>query len=310
MRIQDVHKAFVSKYTPLLLTVLLFVSIRFFGDYEWKDLQVWITCGLQLLIALLLSAVVQKFVIIRESTHLTAILYLLFCGAFPSLFQEYLPAVYALGILICCYFLFSTYQSNESQGNALNISILLGTGSLFWPPVLYLYPVFWIGMYNFKSLNIRTFSASLIGFAAVYLFLACLAVYKQDLDLVKEYFLTIPTVLEFNLIEPDIQVLIPLGLISLFLIISGWNIWGAGVSEKIRSVKYLSFLFIFSLVTLIFAAVQNQWEREWLSLAFPAIAILTSHFFTLTKRREVMWTFLVFFTLFTGFTIYNALVTN
>lgn len=89
------------------------------------------------------------------------------------------------------YQLFTTYHDPEAREKAYSAALLIGIGSLLWVHLLWFLPLFWLGMYNFRSLTSRTFIASLLGVATVYWFLLGWCVWQRDFTLFNVPFSTL-----------------------------------------------------------------------------------------------------------------------
>lgn len=74
-----------------------------------------------------------------------------------------------LFILLTLLSLLNITNAAKPQNNITNASLLLSTGSLLVPHLLYFIPIIWITAIIFKHLNIRAFFASLVGIFTPYL---------------------------------------------------------------------------------------------------------------------------------------------
>jgi hypothetical protein len=239
----------------------------------------------------------QVFVVIRSRTLLPAFFYLLFAGAFPHYFEDWRGSLLAFDILLCFYALFATYQHRDSQLNAFNISILLTLGSFLWTPMLYFFPLFWYGLYRFKSLNLRTFLASLTGFVIIYLFIFTWSIYKNDEAI---FFNSLPVFdlqWHFDWKEITLRERIVSGYLTFLFILAGSEIFMSGISEKVRAVTTLSFLYAATVAIFIFFELQVH-DTSWKLIAYMPCALLTAHYFTLSGGKWSGWLFVLTITLF------------
>ncbi|GHS96596.1 hypothetical protein FACS189421_01930 [Bacteroidia bacterium] len=291
MDLRKIHKYFVSYRFPLILTILVFIVLRLPGNGDWLSISLWGSTLLQLVIALFLLYLTQIFGIIRQKTLLPAFFYVLLAGANPLFAYDLTGSVSALTIALCFLFLFNSYQNPLSQGNALNISLLLTLCSFYWFPILLFFPLFWYGMYQFRCLNIKTFLASLTGFLLIYLFLFTWSVYKGDPEFFLKMLPDFKTIGTIQIFSFGLKAWIMNGLILLLFILSGIKIYMAGVSEKVQAVTTLSYLFVFTLVVYVLYLIQNQWKQEWLLILYMPISLLISHYFTLSNK---LWTIRLF----------------
>jgi hypothetical protein len=235
----------------------------------------------------------QRYVIIREKTFLPAFFYLLLAGVNPLYFYDLRGSVAAFLVVLCLLILFDTYQKPLSQRNALNMSLVLTLGSLYWAPLLLLFPLFWYGMYWFKSLNFKTFFASLMGLAAVCLFLFAWSIFKDDWTVFVQMLPDWSALWDFRF-PPLVTVteLVTNIFLGILFVLSVVQIFMAGVSEKIQARTFLSYLSALAAVIAILFLGQNQWEKEWSLILYVPVSLLFAHYFTLAQRLAGMWLFL------------------
>jgi hypothetical protein len=293
MTIRQIHKGFVSYRFSLILTLLVFIALRLSGSSRESMISLWGSTLIQIAIALFLLYLTQTFSIIRHKTLLPAFFYLLLTGTNTQFFQDLTGSVSAMVIVLCMLFLFSSYQNPLSQGNAFIISLLLTLCSFYWFPIFVFFPLFWYGLYHFRSLNFKTFLASLMGFVMVYLFIFTWSVHKNDLTLFTSCLPDFRQLWNIHLFSFGIKVWIMNGFLALLLILSGVKIFMASVSEKIQSMTTLSFLYVFTIIVYILSLIQNQWQKEWLTILYIPISLLISHYFTLSYKQWTIWLFLL-----------------
>ncbi|MDR3219727.1 MAG: hypothetical protein LBU22_12275 [Dysgonamonadaceae bacterium] len=296
MNIDKIHKAFVSGRLLLLCTLLGFVALRVYDvGGDWRNPHCWVSTFIQIGIALLLLQLNHVFNIIRSRTLLPAIFYLVFASSDASFAFDSAGSISAFCVLINYFFLFNSYQQAESQINALNISLSLTLGSLFWPQLLLFFPVFWYGFHRFHSFNLRVFMASIIGVLAVYLFIVTWCVYAGDWHI---FFSAIPEPDKCLSIQiPDFTVLnwMVIGFTFLICLMTGFNLFGSGLSEKIRTVSILNYLYISSFIILIPFLLQSESQTSWSLIIWIPVTILISHLFTLSNRKYIKYMMLFFF---------------
>ena len=113
--------------------------------------------------AFLLHRANYVLVLIREKTMLPFLFYVLFISTNPDFFPLKSTSVGVFCLILAIYQLFTTYHDPEAREKAYSAALLIGIGSLLWVHLLWFLPLFWLGMYNFRSLTSRTFIASLLG---------------------------------------------------------------------------------------------------------------------------------------------------
>jgi len=285
MNIKKIHKAFVSNWIVLVACACVFLILRFQSD--WNNLNLWGSTLIQIGIALFLLQLNTIFSIIHRRTLLPALFYLVLIGCNPVFNLDLKGSLAALLMMVNYLFLFQTYQNPDSQLNALNISLILVLGSFFWPQFLLFFPIFWIGFYWFHSFNLRVFLASLIGIVVVYLFIFAWCIYQDDWGMFLS-FLPNPEKI-FSISEPDLSNYewISLGIILFTYIFAGLNLFVVSISEKVRTVSFLKYLYVSSFFIFAMAFVQSEYRSYWELIASIAIALVLAHYFTLTNKLYV-----------------------
>ena len=125
--------------------------------------------------AFLVHRVNYALMLIREKTLLPFLFYALLTSTNPDFFPLKSTSVGVFCLILALYQLFTSYHDPDATDKAYNASLIISIGSLLWIHILWFLPLFWLGMYNFRTLNIRTFVASLFGISTVYCFrMVCL----------------------------------------------------------------------------------------------------------------------------------------
>jgi len=293
MNIRNIYKSFINNRLPLIIAWLVFIALRIPQIGEGEALELWGSMFVQTGIALLLLYITQKFSIIRQRTFLPAFLYLLLVGTNSLFFYDLRGSVSTLLVLLCLWLLFGTYQNPLSQRKALNIALVLTLGSFYWTPFLLFFPLFWYGMYWVKSFNLKTFFASLLGVAVVYLFLLAWSIYHDDKAVFVQFLPDLNTLWDIRFPSSvNIKESIANILLGILFVTSVFNIFMAGVAEKAQARTYLAYLSQLTVVISILCLGQNQWEKEWLSILYAPLSIVLAHYFTLSQRLITMWLFL------------------
>ncbi|MDR0427884.1 MAG: hypothetical protein LBH12_04690 [Dysgonamonadaceae bacterium] len=293
--ITKIHKDFVSGPIYLIVLFIAFLLVRSLKVSEGEALYLWTSTAIQTGTAFFLLYLNQTFAIINHRSCLPAIFYLLLTGTDSSLCFDRFASVSALTVGGCFFFLFATYQKANSQKEILNISLLLSITGLYQFNILFILPFFWYGMYKFKSLNIRTFFASLTGVIFVYLLVFCWSVYADDMDFFSGFFPDIESFRRISTPSFDAKERIVAAVIVLQILVSGAKIYMLGFSAKIQSVTFLKFFYICSIAGLIVAAFHGQYRSEWLLIFYIPVSFLFAHYFTFIRNKWNSW--LLFFTI-------------
>ena len=241
--------------------------------------------------AFLLHRANYVLVLIREKTMLPFLFYVLFISTNPDFFPLKSTSVGVFCLILAIYQLFTTYHDPEAREKAYSAALLIGIGSLLWVHLLWFLPLFWLGMYNFRSLTSRTFIASLLGVATVYWFLLGWCVWQRDFMLFNVPF---STLFKVRLLATDGIVLldwISIMAIALLTVVASLNIVMHDTEDSLRSRQFLSFLIAMSVWAFSLYFLYDQVSEEFLETACVPASILIAHFFTVTRGKIVFWSF-------------------
>jgi len=302
MNIKKIHHAFVSSWILLAILICAYFFLRLQG--KWDNIDLLASTLIQVGIALLLLQFNDIFAIIHRRTLLPAFFYIILAGSSLLFNLDWRTNLATLLIVINYVFLFQTYQKPDSQQNAFNISLLLALGIFLQPQLLLLFLLFWIGFYWFYSFNLRVFLASLTGVVLVYLFIFAWCIYQDDWKIGWKEFLTfLPKsgdVFSFRDVTIPPYRWVNLGIILLIYIFAGFNLFVTSISENIKTVSFLKFLYISSFFVLAMAFLQSRNQSFWELAAYISIALILAHYFTLTNKTYVRVLMILFMlTLFT-----------
>jgi hypothetical protein len=307
MNIEKIHKTFVSSRLFLLFTIIAFIGVRVYdSNGDWASSLFWACTLIQIGIALLLLQLNHVFSIIRNQTLLPALFYLLLICITP-LNPDLSGNIAALCIIVCYFFLFQSYQQPESQANALNISMILTLGSLFWVQLLFFLPIFWYGFYRFRSFNLRVFLASLTGIAVVYLFVLTFSIYKDDISIFLSFVPQIDDLIFFRLPELTLQAYVVFGFTLIIYIWTGYNLFISDLSEKIQTVSILYYLYFTFFAMLMLLLIKSENASQWTLTVYMPIVLLISHLFTLSNKRIIKYTMLACVVFFLSAGIWSRL---
>jgi hypothetical protein len=307
MDIRKIHRNFVTQRFPLAVAFLLFIALRIPWLNEGNRLEFWGSMLFQAGIAVFLLYLTQTHGVIRQKTLLPAFFYLLLVGTHPLFFHDLRGSVSAFLVALCLLFLFDTYHRPQSQRQALNMAIFLTVGSFYWNPLFFFFPLFWYGMYRFRSLNLKTFFAGFIGITTVYLCVFAWSVYQSDWTIWVQVVSGWSALLDFRLFSLTVEGWVITAFLVLLFILSGIRIFMAGISEKVQTVNLLSYLYVLTGVLFVFFLIQDQWGKEWLLILCVPLSLLLAYYFTLSSRKGEMWLFLFTIAFFLLMFVWNCI---
>jgi hypothetical protein len=282
------------------MIVLLLVFRLLWGE-NLSDWQMWAAAVIQIGVALLVLLLNQVGGLIRQQTVLPAFFYVLLTGSNPLYFNNISASILVLFVLACLFFLIKTYQKPQSQREAFNIALCISVGAWYWPPLLVLFPLFWLGMYRMRSLNGKTFLASLLGFIFIAMTVFTWILYSKDDSVLMEKIQQFRDLFSLQPIVLPPYSLVRFLVILTLIILAEIKILMASVSEKIFTKIIFGYLFVFALLTAGCYIVQPQHRAEWGLMFNLPCALLLAHYFTMARRKWQVWLFLgviLFFVLF------------
>ena len=225
-------------------------------------------------------------VIIREKTFLPPLLYILFISTNPSFFPFKSTSIGIFCLILAVYQLFVSYHDPKSVDRAFNATLFIGIGSLLWVHILWFLPLFWLGMFNFKSLNLRTFMASLMGVSTVLWFLLGWCVLTDDFSAFAIPFAAFTKISFFDITSPGLIDWVIIAYVGLFVLIASVDILIHEHEENIRTRQYLYFLIIFFLVAFGLFFLYESSSDEYFCIACMPASILIAHLFAVKKRKR------------------------
>ena len=139
-----------------------------FNRIHTEHIRIIINLGAILISSLLLLWINNIYTIVRAHSSLPLLFFLLLECSNPELTSELrIGNILVPVILLSIALLYSTYQNIRPQNQAFTFSLLITAGFLFWTPLIFFLPIFWIGLYQTRALNSKTFFASIIGIITV-----------------------------------------------------------------------------------------------------------------------------------------------
>lgn len=241
--------------------------------------------------AFLLHRANYVLTLIREKTKLPFLFYVLFISTNPDFFPLKSTSVGVFCLILSIYQLFTSYHDPKAVEKAYTSFLLIGIGSLLWIHLLWFMPLFWMGMYNFRSLTFRTFLASLLGVATIYWFLLGWCVWESDFTM---FTVSFSTLFKVRFLATDGIVWLDwlcILTIALLTVLASLNIIMHDVEDSLRSRQFLSFLIAMSVWAFGLYFLYEQVSEEFLETACVPASILIAHFYTVMRGKIVFWSF-------------------
>lgn len=228
--------------------------------------------------AFLVHRVNYALMLIREKTLLPFLFYALLTSTNPDFFPLKSTSVGVFCLILALYQLFTSYHDPDATDKAYNASLIISIGSLLWIHILWFLPLFWLGMYNFRTLNIRTFVASLFGILTVYWFVFGWCVREWDFTAFTIPFTSLFKIRFLAVLETGIIDWIQIVLVAGLTIIASLNIVTHEYEDNLRTRQFLSFLIVMAIWSFGLFFIYEQSSEEFLEMACVPASILIAHF--------------------------------
>jgi hypothetical protein len=133
--------------------------------------------------ALLLNRFVNHFNFLGKPTFLPALMYITVSGLFTPFLVLSAPLLCNFLVLWMLFKLLGFYKSKDSKAPAFDLGMIVGVGSLIYLPFIYFFLLIWVSLMLFKPFNWREWVTCIIGYCAVFLFLAVYYYLNNSLSL-------------------------------------------------------------------------------------------------------------------------------
>jgi hypothetical protein len=141
---------------------------------EQRTLMIISSLLLIVLQALLLTAVINRQGVLRDASHLPALLYVVLMSCFPEQLS-FNPLLFAnFFIIIFLNSIFNFFRSDTAVFEVFDAGLFIGIASLFYWPCLFLFPLIWAGLYVLRPFDLREWLASFTGVMLPFLFFGSL----------------------------------------------------------------------------------------------------------------------------------------
>ena len=228
----------------------------------------------------------NRFAIIRMRASVQTAVYFLFVTVCPVLHRLDAGCVASLPFVVSLYLLFDSYQNPHAGGRLFGSFACLGIGSLLLPQLTFLVVPWLWGAYWFRSLPLRRFCASRLGWWFPYWFLLAYAFLCGEMELFCLPFrdlATFCTPFDFSWLQPWQWA--TLGYLLLLYAVASAHCIASGFEDKIRTRAYLQFLIRATGFLFVWLCVQPASCNDLLPLLMVTVGILAGHFFILTRSK-------------------------
>lgn len=237
------------------------------------------------LLAFLIIRLNIQYAFIRIRTFLPASLLIFITSGLISLHAMH-PVYFAVFFLLFAIDrIFDSYEKDNIHSNAFDASILISIGSLFYLPLLFFFPLVWIGILVIhRQIKWRDFVLSILGLLPPWLF--SFAGY-----FISNKFLDFLLVLEKNItsengfLTGNIQLQIYLGLLVIITLLGSVFLLAQYDEKKISSRKFFQVFFFVFLISLILILVVPAVSQEIFIILSIPLSYLISNYLVFMKRK-------------------------
>ena len=253
---------------------------------DQRVLMVGVSLVMIVLQAFLLTTVINKQGVLRDSSHLPALLYVVLMSCFPEQLS-FNPLLFAnFFIIIFLNSIFNFFRSDTAVYEVFYAGLFIGIASLFYWPCLFLFPLIWAGLYVLRPFAWQEWLASFIGVFLPFLFFGSILYWFNMLS-----FNSLKAILEpFYKVEFSTAyngtyiilfiILVIILMASLFRFSRDLNTFA-----KVRTRKFLAIVVWFFLFAGLSYLVSVK--RTMISLSFLAIplSVIISNYFLSLKNQ-------------------------
>ncbi len=264
----------------------------------------WIQAACLLLTVYMMEMLNYSHTLLREDSRMTGSLVLLLNAA--ALFMQ---SDIRVGIMQLCmagmfFTMFYSYEQRQATGWIYYAFLCVGLASMVFIKILFFVPLLWIILLlNLRSLNIKTFIASLLGLITPYWFTTGWYAYQGEMDILTEHFRSIG----YWQIIPNYMTLGEHALLTiawgyLLALVSIIHYIRQGYHDNIRSRMFYNAFMTIDLGILLFMGLQPQYYLELFSMHIVCVSPLLAHYLTLTRTwlTNISFFFIIIITLAIG----------
>ncbi len=256
--------------------------------------------------AFFLYLFLKNFTIIRTKSFIPIFTFLIVITTWSNTHQTYYPHLTLTLIVLAIHNLFKSYKDKNESHRVFIGSLFISVSSLINPVLLFLFPFVIFGIHILKSLSVRTFIASTIGFITPWILYISYLIYFNP-DSLERLFLT-KSEPKFLFYGIDLVEIIYNGINLLLLIIGIIGLIQGLSKDSIQTRNYIYFiLMIIGVSTLIILFFASSQAYLLPLLAFLS-AIIVGHPISLSNNTIWYWYFLIFMLTNITYVCYNFIV--
>jgi hypothetical protein len=133
------------------------------GIRELRWLQIALSLLIVVLQAFYLTSVINRQSVLRDSSNLPALMYVVLMSCFPEQLS-FNPLLFAnFFIIVFLDRLFDLYHSESAVFQTFDAGLFIGIAALFYWPSLFLFPLIWASLVLLRPFNLKEWITSLMG---------------------------------------------------------------------------------------------------------------------------------------------------
>lgn len=272
----------------------------------YDNVAVWEGFGIVALVAYLLAELNTRSTLLRVRSRMVSTSFLSLTAVAPFLYTWSVGMIPMLCLVAAYFPLFASYGQIRSAGFVFHASLCVGLGSLVYPPMLLLAPVFLISVaVPLRALSGGTFLALLFGLLLPYWLLLGVGIWFDDVQAVFA-----PYIEAFQFQKPDYSVLslpqiVTMAYVTLLAFVAMLYFARAAYNDKIRTRMFFYVFILFEIVIMGALAMQPQKYDVLLRLYIVNSTPLIAHHLTLGRGRWANIWFVFCLLLLIGVLVFN-----
>jgi hypothetical protein len=273
---------------------------------EFKLVSNLLTLLLLIVIALWLSRLNTRFIIIGSRTYLHAFIFLITVSAYLPL-QQFNPAIPACFFLVYCMeSMFETFKKEKLAHQFFLAGFLVSVASLFYARSAYMLFIVWTGLGILRAFNWREWAFTVLGFIIPYVFLFSFY-HLTGQNLQENWILIMENILpDRQMALPGQHTMIFYAYVLLLLVFAGTGMLRLNQGLKIYIRTFYSLNIWMLIITLLVWSLFYSRSIEFVYfLAVPVSYILTPFLFNLRSRLMGDILFGILISLYGLILIYN-----
>ena len=245
--------------------------------------------------AFFLTNVINKQGVLRETSHLPALLYVVLMSCFPEQLS-FNPLLFAnFFIIVFLNSIFNFYRSDTAVFEVFNAGVFIGLASLFYWPCLFLFPLTMASLFVLRPFNMREWAVSFLGVLLPFIFFGVVLFWLDMLSVNSIKSILEPLYrVQFSTAYNGTYIILT-AILAIILIASLWRFSrDLNNFSKLRARKFLAIIVWFFLFAALSYLVASKNSMIGLSfLAIPLSVIISNYFLSLKNQLLAELVFLL-----------------